>query len=295
MSTPCRCQQAGFRSLISAKLGRCPRCIRAAFLGTLVTWVAVAVVLLMWPGSVMLLGTLAVAVSFTGLLLGHVAALTVRTASLLGSSRATPPALGGRWHQDAGRRQFLIAVGRFSAGALFAAIFGAGVTSRATAQGPTACQSCVEGCIEKYRQCIQKAFHDCFLHRDLDKQVQCLHQNRQNWSRCFTWRAEEVRNCLESCKDSGLDLECGRKFAEELLPRAGRLGAQAFADTFRDCMRRAHAHNRQEQLQCALRALSAFVAEADRFILEFYFKLQANCCKGVVNPPSPGTGAGNQP
>jgi hypothetical protein len=58
----------GLKSLLSAKLGRCMRCIRVSALGTTLGWAALAVVQAVWPNSLLAAASLAVAAAFTLLL-----------------------------------------------------------------------------------------------------------------------------------------------------------------------------------------------------------------------------------
>jgi hypothetical protein len=115
---------AKFRTLADAKLGRCPRCIRSAVLGTAVSWAGLAVVSLGWPHPVALLVAGLFAASFTLLLLGHLVALSGRVAAALHELERRQPADGRAEQVPGSRRAFVGTVLQVSAAALTAALFG---------------------------------------------------------------------------------------------------------------------------------------------------------------------------
>ncbi len=117
------CCQKGLRALISRKLGRCPRCMRASAFGTLAGWATFAATYVVWPHPTLLALGLFVAVSFTLLLLAHLVAVMVRVASLhdavhAGHSVSVPTEF------SVGRRAMLLRLGR---AALWTAAFGFGI------------------------------------------------------------------------------------------------------------------------------------------------------------------------
>ncbi len=118
---PC-CQQ-GLRALISRKLGRCPRCMRASAFGTLAGWATFAATYVVWPHPTLLALGLLVTVSFTLLLLAHLVAVMVRVASLHDAVHAGHSA-GVPAEFSVGRRAVLLRLGR---AALWTAAFGFGL------------------------------------------------------------------------------------------------------------------------------------------------------------------------
>jgi len=94
-------RQSVVHSLLSSKLGRCPKCIRWSLTGTVVSWVVDIVLLwLQLPPLFSRLGFV-VAASFTALLMAHLIAFTIRVAShpdVLGSGLTAegPPQPGRR-------------------------------------------------------------------------------------------------------------------------------------------------------------------------------------------------------
>jgi hypothetical protein len=98
-----------FRRQASAKLGRCPYCIRAAARGTVGSWIATAVLCLAWPHPVPVSVALAVALGFTALFVAHLLAYTWRAVPRLlcamnERSRLDPDVAGRRFVGSALRR-----------------------------------------------------------------------------------------------------------------------------------------------------------------------------------------------
>lgn len=69
---------SGFVSLLSAKVGRCPKCMRASLKGALLGWVAVAVAYLLWPNTRFWYIALLWPLSFSALWLAHIATFGIR-------------------------------------------------------------------------------------------------------------------------------------------------------------------------------------------------------------------------
>ena len=124
-------------SLVSARLGTCPTCMRGSIIGSVAGWSTVAAVRFLWPVPALMSISVAVSAAFTALMVSHVAARMVRVGLMLRDHR-----IGGRrtvWNgrmggynvvaveqaprQGAGRRDFALTILRsgcgFAAGALF--------------------------------------------------------------------------------------------------------------------------------------------------------------------------------
>jgi hypothetical protein len=74
-------RQSVVQSLLSSKLGRCPKCIRWSLTGTAVSWVVELSFLWLQFQPVLSRLGFVVAVSFTALLIGHLITFTIRVAS----------------------------------------------------------------------------------------------------------------------------------------------------------------------------------------------------------------------
>jgi hypothetical protein len=121
------------RTLADAKLGRCPRCIRSAVLGTVLSWAGLAMVGLGWPHPVALLVAGLLAAAFTLLLAGHLIVLSGRVAVALREVERDQPADGRPEAVTRSRREFAATVLQVSAAALTAALFGRWLFRPATA------------------------------------------------------------------------------------------------------------------------------------------------------------------
>jgi len=104
------------RALLSAKLGRCPRCMRLSAKGTAVGWGIWAILWLYWPEPVLLALALVAAGSFTLVMLAHLVAFTVRWVRALSEARSQIAEQSLQAYNPA-RRQFLRDV--FSGGVTF--------------------------------------------------------------------------------------------------------------------------------------------------------------------------------
>jgi hypothetical protein len=101
---------AAIRMLMSRKLGKCPKCMKASARGAFAGWIAYAILYLVRPTPLLRVFVLAVAASFSLLMISHIVAYTLRvTFCLRNSARdATGQAIpgnqsGSRWS----RRQLL--------------------------------------------------------------------------------------------------------------------------------------------------------------------------------------------
>ncbi len=73
------------RVLLSAKLGRCPRCMRSSLLDTLLSWAGFGLVRLVWPVPWLLIVALVVVGSCTVLLAAYLSVALKRTATVHGT------------------------------------------------------------------------------------------------------------------------------------------------------------------------------------------------------------------
>ena len=92
---------------VSAKLGRCGRCIRLAGRAALLSWAGVAVVWFAWPQVALVVAALVVAGALTLLLAAHVVAYSVRVVRLRRRVRVQVIPDAELEPLPLGRRQFL--------------------------------------------------------------------------------------------------------------------------------------------------------------------------------------------
>jgi hypothetical protein len=140
------------RTRLSAKLGRCPRCMRSSMLGTLAGWAGVGLITIFWPYSILWIGALVVAGSFSLLLATHLTIFLVRVATVL----RQPPARKSseREVKALGRREFVATLGKAGVAAFGAALVGGVVRgpSTASAQWLDACCACIFICYQPIPQ-----------------------------------------------------------------------------------------------------------------------------------------------
>lgn len=73
------------RTLISTKLGVCPKCIRSSIVGSIISWVGFAVLSFISPPPILLNLVIGVAIAFTILMVSHLVAFTIRMRRKLNS------------------------------------------------------------------------------------------------------------------------------------------------------------------------------------------------------------------
>lgn len=148
------------RALLSAKLGRCPRCMRSALFGTLISWAGVGLVSLVWPIPLLLIAMLVVAGSFTALLAAHLTVLLMRTATLLRTPApekgVTPMPEKGVADKGMvfGRREFARKLIMVGGAALGIALVGSLKAPGAAAFSNTECPYC---CRDHHYKCLENA------------------------------------------------------------------------------------------------------------------------------------------
>jgi len=130
-------RQSIVHSLLSSKLGRCPKCIRWSLSGTVVSWAVEALFLRLQLPSVFSRLGFVIAASFTALWIAHWIIFTIRIASqpVVASSGLSPEV------SSHGRR---IAMLRIGWAGLTAAVWGYAVfrsPNNANAQKPASCES----------------------------------------------------------------------------------------------------------------------------------------------------------
>lgn len=109
---------------ITAKLGRCPRCLRASARGTLVAWGVATILVIVWPHPLALAGALVLAGGFTLLLVSHLVAYMGRLARRLRQVSAGPePGLPAAT-SSLSRRELLWTVGKAGSLAVLVALVG---------------------------------------------------------------------------------------------------------------------------------------------------------------------------
>ena len=106
----------GLKALFIRKLGRCSWCMGLSTLGALAGWALVALVRVLWPQPLVLVIALAVAVSFTILLVSHLTVFTIRRATSVVSRSGEGKALE--------RREFMGTLVKVGAAALAVPLFG---------------------------------------------------------------------------------------------------------------------------------------------------------------------------
>lgn len=126
------------RMLISAKLGRCPRCMRWSVIGSLTGWAVSAIVYFLWPNPILLSLSVLVAVSFTLLMISHIVVFMARVARTLRDhqpGKHDKAVLEMPKGQDVDRRQFMGPVVKAGLSFAVAGFFGSLIFSgRAQAQ-----------------------------------------------------------------------------------------------------------------------------------------------------------------
>jgi hypothetical protein len=118
-------------------LGRCPRCMRQAFLATLGAWGLAAVLIALDVGSGMATPMVVVAIGLTTLWLAHVAAFALRVAMSARHAEVDLSSTGA----SPNRRQFAAEFARVAAFAIVATTL-ATRTSSVLAQGRCDCSKC---------------------------------------------------------------------------------------------------------------------------------------------------------
>ena len=93
------------RNLVSAKLGRCPRCIRASIIGTVAGWILVAAANA-WANPLALYLVLPIAAAFTLVFVAHVVAIGAREVAARRRFRRVKESFGRPAPSSPQRRQF---------------------------------------------------------------------------------------------------------------------------------------------------------------------------------------------
>jgi hypothetical protein len=120
--TTTSCCQGGLRAFLSRKLGRCPRCLRGAALGTLLSWASLAAVVLLWPRPLLIGMALTAGVGCSLLAAAHLVVATRRVRHTAATSRR-PTAQ----RLTVERRGALRAVAALGLTSVPAALFGSGL------------------------------------------------------------------------------------------------------------------------------------------------------------------------
>jgi hypothetical protein len=126
-----------FVRLLNGILGRCPRCMRQAFLATLGAWGLAAALIALDVGSWMATPMVVVAIGLTALWLAHVAAFALRVAISARHAEVEPSSTGA----SPDRRQFAAEFARVAAFAVVATAL-ATRTNSVLAQGRCDCSKC---------------------------------------------------------------------------------------------------------------------------------------------------------
>lgn len=113
---------SGVRSLLSRKLGRCPRCMRAAAAGTVAAWVTAGALYVLWPHAALVGVAVVLAGSVSLLLLAHLVAFLNRMTRRWEQLRdSAPREVREAWP---GRRVFLRSLVGMTVAAFLPSAFG---------------------------------------------------------------------------------------------------------------------------------------------------------------------------
>jgi hypothetical protein len=191
-----RSAAATMLSILDRKIGRCPRCMRTAFISAFAVWCAYFAARLLWPPPGLPAIAISAPIGLTTLWLAHTITFGKRLFTLLSNKSATHT----RTHQqfDGPTRRNLIRVLSTTAAVTIPAVF---VTlKRPRAQNSTPCGPCPRNrpycCSHSPRSLIPYFDPIC-----IDKTFYCTTSGR-------TYQFDELHLCLADCPGRLYCIQC---------------------------------------------------------------------------------------